>query len=66
MDINDAYRAFWRLLDEKKENLGVTLDFDGICTLTGIAPDLLDPYLYEELGYTGDQIIAAYGLMSCN
>ena len=59
-DLDKCYFTFWKMMEEGRVYDDRSVDFDTICRLTGALPDDLDVLLYEELGYTGEEILEAY------
>lgn len=58
--IQKVYSEFYRLLEEEKIYRDETLDFNAICAMLEISPEEFDAYLFEELGFSGAEIIARY------
>lgn len=58
--IEKIYSDFFRMMEEEKVCEDPTIDFNAICTKLDVSPDEFNEFLMEELGYTGEEIIARY------
>lgn len=54
------YSDFFQLMEDDKVYLDPSCDFDTICEGLGVSPDEFNEFLMEELGFTGEEIIARY------
>ena len=55
-----SYAVFWDLLDRERIYLDQSLDFSTVCDYIGIARERLDNLLYEEIGMSGQDILAHF------
>lgn len=61
MDIKEAYTEFGRLMVEEKIYLDPSLDYGDLCRRhLGVESYRLDELLLDELGMTGEELIAVF------
>lgn len=53
------YSAFEEVMDEGKVYRKIS-DFEGICSLIGADPFLLDKKIFDELGFRGKDLVDLY------
>lgn len=58
--IKEAYAEFGRLMVEEKIYLDLSLDYGELCHRLGVESYLLDELLLDELGMTGEELIAVF------
>lgn len=58
--IKEAYAEFGRLMVEEKIYLDPSLDYGELCRRLGVESYLLDEFLLDELGMTGEELIAVF------
>ena len=58
--IEKIYSDFFVMLEEEKIYLNPDKDFDGICRELEISPEEFNEFLMDELGFTGEEILAKY------
>lgn len=60
MRIETIYNEFCRMLEEDKIYRRMDLGYVDICRMLKVAPAELDQILMNELGMTGDEILAKF------
>ena len=58
--IENKYATFWRLLENNKVYLEPSVSFRGLCRLLNVGPRCFDRFLFSELGFHGEEILASY------
>ena len=63
--IDQTFRSFESLMDLRRLYLEPWVTFPALCRLLGVNRRRFDSFLYDELGYHGEEILSLYRTSRC-